>query len=79
MDDIVDCILFCGVPLKALLTQVSDTKIGGAAGLGAEFMVTPQLGLGIDLRYHLISDGVGDATAAKPSFFSAAALIAYHY
>lgn len=57
----------------------SATKIGVVPGVGVELMVTPQLGLGVDLRYYLIGKGIGDADTVKPSFFSAAAMIAYHF
>ena len=73
--------------MKAEMTDVdsgatiseSETKIGIVPGLGIEFRFSPQIGLGANVRYNLISKGVGDFDEGGTSFLSAAALVAYHF
>lgn len=57
----------------------SKTKIGVVPGIGGYYMVTPQLGLGLGLRYNIIGKGIGDADTVEPSYFSANALISYQF
>ena len=56
-----------------------ETKVAAVPGLGLEYMVSPRLGLGVDLRHHFMDKGVGEFTEGKTSFSSAAATIGYHF
>lgn len=63
-----------------LSVSESETKIGFVPGFGVEFMVTPTLGLGGNLRYHAIKKGLGDSFPdGETSFFSATGMIVYHF
>jgi hypothetical protein len=66
-------------PMIWFSASESETKLGGVPGVGGYFMMTPQLGLGIGLRYHFIDKGIGDVDSVRSRFFSAEALITYQF
>lgn len=57
----------------------SEMKLGLVPGLGIEFRLSPQIGLGANVRYDLITKGVGDFKEMGTSFLSASLLAAYHF
>lgn len=57
----------------------SETKLGLVPGLGIEFRLAQKVSLGANVRYNLITKGVGDFDEAGTSFLSAAALVGYHF
>lgn len=57
----------------------SEMKLGLVPGLGIEFRLSPQFGLGANVRYDLIAKGVGDFKEGGTSFMSASLLAAYHF
>src|SRR5581483_4312892 len=57
----------------------SELKPGVVPGLGIEFRLSPQIGLGANVRYDLITKGVGDFKEGGTSFLSASLLAAYHF
>jgi hypothetical protein len=57
----------------------SEMKLGLVPGLGIEFRLSPQVGLGANVRYNLMTKGVGDFKEGGTSFLSTALLAAYHF
>lgn len=57
----------------------SKLKVGLVPGLGFDFMVTPDVSLGLNARYHLLSKGVGEFEEGGTTFFSVAVLAAYYF
>lgn len=53
--------------------EFSDSKIGGRGGLGAEYMVNPQFGIGAEGNFHFISTE-GEST----TMLSVLAMLTYH-
>lgn len=72
---------FFDAELEVSGTSISDSeiKIGAVPGYGLKYMISPRLGLSIDLRRHIIVKGVGQFTEGKTSFSSAAAAISYYF
>jgi opacity protein-like surface antigen len=64
-------------PVLGTVSQ-TETKLGLIPGLGIEFRLSPNIGLGANVRYNLIAKGVGDFKEAGTSFLSAAGLVTYY-
>jgi len=61
------------VKVKAGSAESSDNKFGGHGGLGLEYMVNPQVGVGAEANFHFISTE-GTSTQAV----TGVAMVTYH-